>query len=217
MEMKFAIALIAIVAAASAWKVPNLGRGELYKDLQEFVDLVPTEKLVQLLVQYAAEDAEVQKGLQYVQTDDFKQLVQENEQIPEVMAFYNYVYNAGVDIYYLLNRLHDYIHLPKLTPPSSYYGITGGYKGLVADVKALMPNDQLKVLYQKKLQSSSAFKELVQHLSSKEFQTIVNTLYANQRFQHILKRANESGLDINAVREVIQTVLGLNIPKYPDL
>ncbi|XP_043500777.1 uncharacterized protein LOC122523189 [Polistes fuscatus] len=213
--MKFVIALVAIVAAASAWKVPNLGRGELYKDLQEFVDLVPTEKLVQLLLQYAAEDAEVQRGLQYVQTDDFKQLVQENEKIPEVMAFYNYVYNAGVDVYYLINRLHEYIHIPKLTPPSSYYGITGGYKGLVADVKQLMPNEQLKVLYQRKLQTSSAFKELVQHLSSKEFQTIVNTLYANPRFQYILKRANESGLDINAVREVIQTILGLNIPEYP--
>ncbi|XP_015182073.1 PREDICTED: uncharacterized protein LOC107069346 [Polistes dominula] len=204
--MKFVIALVAIVAAASAWKVPNLGRGELYKDLQEFVDLIPTNKLVQLFLQYAAEDAEVQRGLAYVQTEDFKQLVQENEQIPEVIAFYNYVYSAGVDIYYLVNRLHEYIHIPKLTPPSSFYGITGGYKGLVADVKKLMPNEQLKALYYKKVETSPAFKELVERLSSKEFQTIVDTLYANPRFLYILKRANEAGLDVKAVREVIQTM-----------
>ncbi|KAI4503360.1 hypothetical protein M0802_001582 [Mischocyttarus mexicanus] len=213
--MKLIVALIAIVAVANGWQVPNLGRGQLHKDLQDFVDMVPTDKLVELLLQYAAEDPEVQKALEYVQTEDFKQLVQENEKIPEVIAFYNYIYNAGVDIYYLVNRLHEYIHLPKLPPPSGLYSNLGGLKGLAVEVKKLIPQDKFKVLFYNKLKTSPAFKDFVDHLSSKEFQRIVDAVYANPRFIFLLKKANEAGLDVKAAREIIQTVLGLHIPDYP--
>ncbi|KAL2722967.1 protein G12-like [Vespula maculifrons] len=212
--MKFVVAFVAILATASAWKVPNLGRGQLHKDLQEFVDLIPTKELVKIFMQYAKEDAEVKKGLAYMQTDDFKQLVQEIEAMPEYINLLNYIYEAGVDVYYLVNRLHDYIHIPRLTPPSfSEYGITGGFKGLVEDVKKIIPLDKIKALYHQKLQTSPAFKQLVDRLSSSEFQAIVNKVYGNPRFQYLLSKAKQAGLDVNRVKELLRTILGITM-KY---
>lgn len=215
--MKFAIAFVAILATANCqWQVPNLGRGQLYKDLQEFVDLVPSDQVINLIKQYATEDPEVKRGIAYMKTDEFKGLIQDVEAIPEHVKLLNCIYDAGVDSYYLVNRLHEYIGLPKLSPPHSFfeYGITGGFKGLVEDVKKLVPNDKMKALYQHKLQTSPAFKELIEHLSSPVFQKVVDSVYANPRFQYLLKKAKEHDLDLVRVKELLETVLGITIPGH---
>ncbi|XP_047368813.1 uncharacterized protein LOC124956696 [Vespa velutina] len=212
--MKFAIALVAILATANAWTVPNLGKGELHKDLQEFVDLIPVDKVIELVKQYIAEDAEVKRGVAYTKTEEFKTLVQEIEAIPEYIKLLNCIYEAGVDSYYLVNRLHKYLGLPELTPPQSFseYGITGGYKGLIEDVKPLIPKEKIKALYHQKLQTSPAFKQFIEHLSSPDFQKVVNTVYANPRFQYIVNKAKQAGLDLERIRDFLQTVLGITVP-----
>ncbi|XP_046836339.1 uncharacterized protein LOC124431956 [Vespa crabro] len=218
--MKFTIALVAILATANAWTVPNLGKGELYKDLQEFVDLIPVDKVIELVKQYMAEDAEVKRGVAYTKTEEFKELVQEVEAIPEYIKLLNCIYEAGVDSYYLVNRLHKYLGLPELTPPKSFseYKITGGYKGLIEDVKPLIPKEKIKALYHQKLQTSPAFKQFIEHLSSPDFQEVVNTVYANPHFKYILNKAKQAGLDLQRVKEFLQTVLGITVPNdyYSD-
>ncbi|KAL2731840.1 Protein G12 [Vespula squamosa] len=218
-QMKFAVALVAILATASAWEVPNLGRGELHKDLQEFVDLIPVNDVVKLLMQYVAEDVEVQNALKYMQTEEFRTLVKEVEAMPEYLNLLNYIYNAGVDVYYLVNRLHDYIHIPRLTPPGySEYGITGGLKGLVEDIKKILPINKIKALYHQKLQTSPAFKQLIDRLSSSEFQTIVNNVYGNPRFQYLLNKAKQAGLDVNHMKyhlTFLASLVLVGVSSYP--
>ncbi|KAK2585724.1 hypothetical protein KPH14_010337 [Odynerus spinipes] len=211
--MKFALALIAIMATASAWEVPNLGKGDLYKDLQDFVDLVPTNKVVSIIMEYAAEDEEFQRTLEYLQSEEFKTLVQDVEALPEIADLMNYIYDAGVDIYYLVNLLNKFVGVPALTPPTNYK-ITGGLKGLVADLKAVIPFDKFEALYKEKLQTSKAFKEFVDRLSSPEFQNIVNTVYANPHFQNLLAKAKAAGLDLKVIKDLLYTLLGIKVPDH---
>ncbi|XP_047368814.1 uncharacterized protein LOC124956697 [Vespa velutina] len=206
--MKLAVAFVAILAVANAWALPNYDNSELKKDLQEFVDLVPVAEIKKLVLQYAAEDAEIQKGLTYAKSNEFTSLVKEVDAMPEYLNLLNYIYKAGVDIYHYVNLLHKYLGLDELKPPQSFseYGITGGYKGLVEDVKKLMPNDKIRALYYQKLETSPAFKELMDHLKSPEFGKLYKAVYNDSRVQHMITVAKQSGLDLEKVREVILVI-----------
>jgi len=77
-KMKFALVLLAFVATASAKiEIPNFGKGELHKDIQEFLDLLPVDQIIQIPIQYYTQDAEFQKMVEYFQSEGFKQLVKD--------------------------------------------------------------------------------------------------------------------------------------------
>ncbi|XP_046836338.1 uncharacterized protein LOC124431955 [Vespa crabro] len=203
--MKLTVVLVVILAVANAWAVPNYDNTELKKDLQEFVNLVPVDKIKKLVLQYAAEDAEIQKGLAYAKSNEFKSMLREVNAMPEYINLLNYIYKTGVDIYKCINCIFGYVQVPKLEPPKSFfeYGITGGYNGLIEDVQKLIPKDQIKVLYRQKLETSPAFKELMDHFNSPEFKNLFFTVYYDPRVQHMITVAKQSGLDLEKLSGVI--------------
>ncbi|XP_046836337.1 uncharacterized protein LOC124431954 [Vespa crabro] len=216
--MKLAVVLVAILAVANAWVVPNYDNSELKKDLQEFVNLVPVDKIKKLVLQYVAEDAEVQKGVAYAHSTEFKSLVQEVDAMPEYINLLNYIYRAGVDIYYYVNLIHKWLDLPELKPPKDFseYALTGGYKGLVEDVKKLIPKDQIKALYRQKLETSPAFKELMDHFNSSEFKELYDAVYKDPRVKHMITVAKQSGLDLEKLKEFIKEIcpICIELMKY---
>lgn len=213
--MKFALVVLAFVATASAKiEIPNFGRGELHKDIQEFLDLLPAEQIVQITLQYYTQDAEFQKMIQYFQTEGFKQLVKEVEALPEIKALMDYIHNAGIDIYKIVNLMNSALGLPPLTPPSFAIGsqITGGIKGYIDDILAILPKQQLQDLYDKKLMTSKAFADFVKQLESDNFQQIVNKVYANPKFQELLTHARNAGVDLVAIKELLEILWGIKVP-----
>lgn len=213
--MKFALVLLAFVAAASAKiEIPNFGRGELYKDIQEFLDLIPVEKVVDITVQYYTKDAEFQKAIKYFQNPEFKQLVQDVEALPEIKVLMDYIHNAGIDIYKIVNILNRALDLPPLTPPSFVVGaqITGGIRGYVDDILAVLPIDQLQALYDKKLKESKAFADFIAQLSSDNFQQIVNKVYAHPKTQELLEHARSYGIDLMVIKDLLEILWGIKVP-----
>lgn len=219
LQMKFALVVLALVATASARKVeiPNLGRGELHKDLQEFLDLVPVDQIVALTLKYMAEDREFQNMIRYFQSEEFRSLVADIEALPEIRKLMDYIHHAGVDIYYLVNKLNDRLKLPRLTPPATFLAendiqITGGIRGYINDVKALLPLQKFKELYKRKLATSKAFRDFVDQLKSENFQKIVNAVYANPKFQALLAKARKAGVDLILIKDLLETILGIKVP-----
>ncbi|KYQ59195.1 Protein G12 [Trachymyrmex zeteki] len=214
--MKFALALLALVATASAFEIPNFGKGELRHDIQDFIDLVPVEKVVQITLQYFTEDKDFQRMIEYFRSEGFKQLVKDVEDLPEIKILMDYVHNAGIDIYKMVNQLNSALKLPPLTAPSyivSTY-ITGGIKGFIQDILNVLPRQQLKDLYEKKLTDSKAFAEFITQLKSENFQQIVNKVYAHVKFQELLTHARNEGIDLIAIKEVFETLWGIKVPVY---
>jgi len=214
--MKFALALLALVATASAFELPNFGRGYvLHKDIQEFIDLVPLEKVIQITLQYFTEDKDFQRMIEYFRSEEFKQLVKEVEALPEVKVFMDYVHNAGIDIYKMVNDLNSALKLPPLTAPS-YFGtyITGGINGYIQDILNVLPQQQLRDLYEKKLKTSEAFADLVAQLKSDNFQQLVNQIYNNPIFQELLTHARTEGIDLIKIKNLLESLWGIKIPTY---
>ncbi|XP_051166231.1 uncharacterized protein LOC127284686 isoform X2 [Leptopilina boulardi] len=193
----------------------------LNDDLQEFLSLVPKKEIEELVMEYLASDADFQETLEYLLSNDFKNLVLEIEAIKDVKLFIKYLSDAGLDVYTLLNQLHDFLGLDHITPmefDDSYetlyqvYKITGGLKGLIEDVKAILPLDKIQELYKKKLDTSSEFAALIKKLGSPDFQKIVDLVWTNPKLQELINKAQAKGVDVKAILKLITEILGIKFP-----
>ncbi|XP_011299770.1 uncharacterized protein [Fopius arisanus] len=185
----------------------------LYVDLHDFIDLLPKEEIANIFFDYLANDQQVQNVVQYIQTPEFRKLVSDVEEIEDVLAFYRYLDQSGLEIYDLVNELHKLIGLPNIKPDLMARKITGGVSGLIDDIIAILPVDKIKALYHEKLEKSPEFKNLIERLRSPKFQVVVDTLFANQEFQSILKRAKVAGIDVKAIANLLSKIFGLHFPE----
>lgn len=212
--MKFALVILVALAVSNpleAYKVPSVGSGALANELQKFVDLIPLEKINAIISVYKKEDAEFQELLKYLQSSEFKLLVAEIEGFPEFIDILNYEQRAGLDAYYLVNEVNEYLHLSKLTPPFSR-AKTSGIRGFLDEVEALIPLDKLKNLYQDRLKNSAVFAEFINKLKSPTAQSLLNKLCASKNFNNFLSKAKSHGVHLDVVKKHLKNVLGLNAP-----
>lgn len=212
--MKFALVILVALAVSNpleAYKVPSVGSGALANELQKFVDLIPLEKINAIISVYKKEDAEFQELLKYLQSSEFKLLVAEIEGFPEFIDILNYEQRVGLDAYYLINEVNEYLHLSKLTPPFSR-AKTSGIRGFLDEVEALIPLDKLKNLYQDRLKNSAVFAEFINKLKSPTAQSLLNKLCASKNFNNFLSKAKSHGVHLDVVKKHLKNVLGLNAP-----
>ncbi|XP_017753463.1 PREDICTED: protein G12-like [Eufriesea mexicana] len=216
--MKFTLAVLAVVALFSplnAWQVPRSGNGALADEVQDLVDLVPVEKMDAILKEYVAEDAEFQRLVTYLHSQEFTGLITDIESMPEFIQVLNYIQTAGVDIYSLVNKVNDYLNLTPLTPPLQRVRalrITGGIRGFLDDIKALMPRERFMALWHEKKATSTVFRDFVQFMGSTPVQTIVNRVCADARFHNILAMATRDHVNINDIKRFLENEFGLTVP-----
>ncbi|XP_078043332.1 uncharacterized protein LOC144473381 [Augochlora pura] len=213
--MKFVVAALAILAVSTstdAYKLPRAGNGALADTLQDFVDIVPVNKIVSIIMQYLAEDREFGVMVSFLKGPEFKAVIRDAESMPEVVDLLNYVQKAGLDIYYLANKLNKFIGLPAIRPMVATEKITGGIRGFLDDVEALIPVAQIKQLYNKKMSTSKIFADLMQKLRSPQVQKIANAIAANPNLKVIIQKANKVGIDSKAVVAFLERFLGIKIP-----
>ena len=213
--MKFSlVALSAVVAFATVncYHLPAFGEGPLYEDIQYFIDMIPMDEVMKVIVQYTIKDSEFQQLLKYVKTDDFKQMVNEIEAIPEFRTFASYMDKHGIYMYDVLNKMNKVIGLPSFQPILVKKEITGGLTGLFNDVKELISYDDIIHGYVYKMRTSQEFRDFIAELKSEGNQNFVNALYKNQRYLTFRATLVSKGLDITLVEDVLYTVLGIEFP-----
>lgn len=216
--MKFsllAVAVLALFSPLEAWQVPRSGNGALADEVQDLVDLVPLDDMVMVLFEYLAEDAEFQRLVTYLQSDEFRNLITDIEAMPEFTVTLNYIQAAGVDIYSLANKVNDFLHLKQLTPPVKLlraFAITGGIRGFLDDIEALMPRQKFIDMWNEKKVTSTVFRDFVNFMGSTPVQTMVTSVCADPHFGNILNMAVRDGVDVTAVKTFLETMLGLTVP-----
>ncbi|XP_076286737.1 protein G12-like [Lasioglossum baleicum] len=215
--MKFVLAALAVLAVSTpinAYKLPRTGSGALADTLQDFMDVIPTDKIVSLIIRYIAEDREFGTLVSYLKDKEFKSLIHDTEAIPEVVSLLNYIQKGGLDVYYLVNKLNKFLGLPSLKAPNTYqlYKISGGIRGFLDDVEALIPVSKLKAIYKQKMATSQVFIDLMARIRSPDMQKIANAVAANPNLNAILNKAAKAGIDNKAVVEFLERFLGIHLP-----
>ncbi|XP_023289669.1 uncharacterized protein LOC105699026 [Orussus abietinus] len=212
-DLKGVADLLKTVLGINISRPKRSSSGPLAEDLKEFLDLVPSDKIFPLVIDYVVSDKEVQHTLLYLKSQEFKDLVVSISEIPEFVNFVHYLNNAGMDVYFWINRLYRYLGIEQIYPVNrnvvSSRQITGGFSGLLADVKALLPLDEIAALYDQKLKTSEAFVDLVEQMKSPDFQAIVDALLENEIFISLLVKAEEAGVDLVAVIDLLYTLFGI--------
>ncbi|XP_050447780.1 uncharacterized protein LOC126849701 [Cataglyphis hispanica] len=220
--MKFALVLFALVAASSAKiQLPNFGIGQLRYDIQDFLDVLPQEEIFAITLQYFSEDAEFKAMVEYFQSEGFKGLVVDVEALPEIKVMMDYVHNAGIDIYKIVNLLNELLGLellPTPLPPNPAMAtkqIKGGIRGYVDDIMAILPKELLNTMYEEKLKNSEEFANFIKQLESENFQEIVNQVYLHPKTQELLEHASNAGIDLLLIKDLLKILWGISIPDRP--
>ncbi|KOX77672.1 Protein G12 [Melipona quadrifasciata] len=195
-------------------KVETFASSELTKDLQDFLNLVDKKKIMNIVLSYL-EDDEVQRALAVMHSEDFHALVRKVEAMREYQDLVRYLEDAGLDMTSLINKIHKLFGMEDYVPPYSIetFANLGGLKGLVNDVIAALPVDKLEALYEEKLRTSAAFKNLIDKLHSQDFQNIVSTVYKTPVFLEMRRKVIKDGVDLTPFRDFVEKFLGIPLPR----
>ncbi|KXJ83829.1 hypothetical protein RP20_CCG000164 [Aedes albopictus] len=180
MKVVFVLAALVAVAAASFHPAPVSTRS-LNDDLQDFLNLLPVDKLTDLVVRYFTTDKEFQEAFAYLQGEEFAAVWDQFFALKEVKD--------------VLNYLEDAVK-------------AGGLSGFVDEALALLPLKELKALYEEKLKTSPEFKAFFDKLFSADFQKLVDFYQNSKEAQAMVQKLRDHGVDVDKFFELVAGFFG---------
>ena len=220
--MKFAVAILAVLAMASpltAFKLPASGSGALAKELQDFVDLVPFDKILSRIRVYATQDKEFQAAMQVLDSNELKQFVAYAEAIPAVKTLLNHLEQAGLGITSLINKLNDVLGLAHISSlEASEYKISGGLRGFGDELASLIPLEKFSQLAEEKRKTSQVYNDFIHELLKPELVKVYLSLNSNTHYVKLVQEAEQANIDTEIftaylpVLMMSKTILALHKP-----
>nr|CAD7267401.1 unnamed protein product [Timema shepardi] len=229
-QMKIVFAFLAILGLSFAASVPgNIGpkllslrlhrvisslmstvksTRTLNDDLQDFIALIPVDQIQDIALDYISNDAEVQAVLEYLQSDDFKDIVEKINASEEAKDLYDYLYKAGIDIYTFINNINDFLGLPHVEPETRSLPSKRTFREFLDKIEAILPIDDLIALFKEKQQSSPDFAAFVEKVSSPEFHAFVDRMYNSKEVQAMIVKLESYGVDVDQVIKLARELLG---------
>lgn len=128
----------------------------------------------------------------------------------------DYFQASGLDVYKALDLLHQFLGIPPFRPAMhTFYGSARkgeGVRGLIDDIKALLPLDKLEAMYNDKLTSSVDFAAFIAKMRSDEIKATVHLLMQNPNMKTFLEKAKEHKVDIQLVFDILNRLFGWDLP-----
>lgn len=123
-----------------------------------------------------------------------------------------YLQENGLNVYYYVKKLHEYLNLPEFVPKLRSLNRLGGVRGMLDEIEAILPSDKFKELFYEKLETSPAFLYLIERMRGDEFKNILKQLLANEEFQELIQLAKDNGVDVNWISEILKKIFGWDFP-----
>ncbi|XP_062550396.1 protein G12-like [Armigeres subalbatus] len=181
----------------------------LQQDIMDFIDLIPFDDVQTLMQYYYHYDVEVENAFDYVSSEDYSQIKLEIMNLSEVQSFHRYLGSIGFsaeqvwkdlclrfDVEDVFVEPDDTIRNLNLT--------TRGLNGLVDDILALLPQDEIILLFFDKLETSNDFSYFFEQIGSGDFENVLSMLQSSQQLRTLLWRLQRHGFDIPGWIQQIQ-------------
>ncbi|KAL6261652.1 hypothetical protein P5V15_006740 [Pogonomyrmex californicus] len=222
--MKFLLglfAVLAIIGLGQAHQFPDFGEGPLHEDFQDLLDLVPVEKIIDVVVDYIMHDDELLELFQDLQDNPkiIEDLLVDVQAIPELIKLLNYLQKEGIHIYppkTLINRIHNIKEQVSSFYDSPANKRTGGLAGFFKDIKKHIDYEAFLSVYVDKLKTSTAFAKFINQLKSDNFQQLINKICKVKSVEYILKRLDARFVNLKFASDVMYLLFGINIPSLPS-
>ncbi|XP_043248509.1 uncharacterized protein LOC122395187 [Colletes gigas] len=196
--MKFALSLLVVLAVASplyAFKIPSSGSGALAAELQDLLDLVPDRKVLHLIRVYYTWDKEFQTAMRIAKGEESKEYIRELELNSKFNELMQYIQDAGIDIFYLMNVLNESLDLEPVVPFSLFRKRTGGLKGFIKDLADILPLKKMEELLEDKRQNSPVVANYVNEVLSSKYFKLYDYMLSNEHTTNMVQQADEAGID----------------------
>lgn len=76
---------------------------------------------------------------------------------------------------------------------------TGGLNGLLDAIIAILPKEQLRALFEEKMQNSAVFRSVVEIMSSAELKTLIEAAHESTEIRTQFGRLLEHGIDMEKI------------------
>ncbi|EAT34670.1 AAEL013127-PA [Aedes aegypti] len=189
--MKAVFVFTALVAITTASYIPvEASTKSLKDDFQDFVNLLP-------------------EAFAYLQGKEFAAVWDQLFALKEVKEVLNYLEDAGLEVYELLNQVADFLGLNHVKPTKGVKSLkAGGLSGFVDEALALLPLKELKALFEEKLKTSPEFKAFFDKLSSTDFQKLVDFYQNSKEAQALVQKLRDHGVDVDKFFELVAGFFG---------
>ncbi|XP_062704439.1 uncharacterized protein LOC109430558 [Aedes albopictus] len=153
----------------------------LQQDIMDFIDLVPFDDVQTLMQYYYHYDTEVENAFDYVSTEDYSQIKLEIMNLSEVQSFRRYLDGIGFSVEQVWKDLCLRFDVEDVfvEPDDTIRNLnltTRGLNGLVDDILALLPQDEIILLFFDKLETSNDFSYFFEQIGSGDFENVLNML-----------------------------------------
>lgn len=202
--------------------VPSRPPKTLMEELMDFVELIPIEKFLDIIIKYVNEDEKVQEGALFMFTTEFHNLLRGLEALKEHQELVIYIEKTGFPIVASIQAFHQVIGMEKYVPPKikSFFKsliktqkIGEGMQGMLKDLYDVLPLDKIDALYKMKMKTSKVFVDFIAKITSKKMEKIVNNLIAHKTYKEFITKTKAKGLDFEGQANLGSRIIGLK-PTY---
>lgn len=166
----FLIVFLIAIATASA---EFTDQSPLAMDLQDFVDLIPQDKITQVAVRYYIFDKEVKDVVSYLKGKEFTSVWNQVFDYEDTRRLIAYLEANGVPAKKYINEVGLFFGLPDVQSITKAAQIRGkGFKNMVDEILVLIPQKKIEDLFNDKMENSAAFVDLFNTISGADLEKI---------------------------------------------
>lgn len=85
---------------------------------------------------------------------------------------------------------------------------SGGLDGLLDDIVAVLPQEDLRALFDDKMENSPVFRSVVEIVTSDELRQLIQNVRDSETLQPLFQRIEENGVHAEKIREYIRALFG---------
>ncbi|XP_075982888.1 protein G12-like [Anticarsia gemmatalis] len=207
--MKQAFVVLALVGLAFSAPQPKKVFHENFKD---FIDLIMDEAGhdIDHLLEHYMEFDEFKATWDYLQTNNFKDLVYEMEALPEFVAVVDFLENDNIDIHFFIDMINDALEESRMKRSARHQLSGTDFSAFINDVIGEFPKAKLSALFDEKMANDEEFSTAINNLQSDEWDQVFSALWESETFQKEVATLRENGVAIELILDEILAIFGQN-------
>ncbi|XP_072936543.1 uncharacterized protein [Epargyreus clarus] len=174
--------------------------------VMDFLKLIDVEKVFMAVTPYMT-DPEVLTFIQFALSPQFKELIWEFETMEEFKEAFVFMASKGYDMESVMIFINTALNLPPFEKPNvsrNGKGISGVFEAMVDS----LPLDDMKKLFEIKLQTTPEIAQLFETINSQEFMDIMRKMHQNPKFKEFKKIFESYGFDFGVMCKLFKEIFG---------
>ncbi|XP_062551701.1 protein G12-like [Armigeres subalbatus] len=206
--MKTSLAFATLVLFIAALLIPQTSCS-LKEDLHDFVELLPKDELAELAFHYFTVDQEFEDAFIYLKGEEFSVVWDEFFGVQVVKDVLNYLQDAGLNVYGVLNMIADHLEKNHVYPTVMKGKFReGGISGFTNEVLSMLPTEELKAMFEEKMRTSDDFRDFYDKLHHADFHKLLELYNSCEEVQSFLQKLRDHGIDVDSIFSIIAGIFG---------